>query len=189
MTGNAGWHPHPQRPDTWAYWDGTRWLSPEESAAAGHAPPPGAPASTLPPPGYWQASDGRWYPPEQHPWLAGTQQLQQVQYVAQQTNGLAIASMVLGILWIWGIGAILALVFGYRARRQIDQSGGRQGGRGMATAGVVLGWIGVAGAILIIVLFTVVAATGGFDDLDDLDSDPPNGVCNPDRFWQDPDCD
>lgn len=63
---------------------------------------------------------------------------------------MAVASMVLGILWIWGIGAILALVFGYLAKSQIDQSGGTQTGRGMAVAGIVLGWIGIAGLLLVI---------------------------------------
>jgi hypothetical protein len=51
----------------------------------------------------------------------------------------AIASMVLGILWICWIGSILALVFGYMAKNQIDASGGLEGGRGMAVAGIVLG--------------------------------------------------
>lgn len=69
---------------------------------------------------------------------------------APRTNGMAIASMVLGIVWIYGIGAILALIFGYKARREIDASGGTQTGRGMATAGIVLGWIGIAGVLLMI---------------------------------------
>jgi hypothetical protein len=77
---------------------------------------------------------------------------------APSTNGLAIASMVLGILWIWWVGSILALVFGYMARKQINESGGSQGGRGMATAGIVLGWIGVATLIGFIILFAVGAA-------------------------------
>lgn len=62
---------------------------------------------------------------------------------ATRTNGLAIASLVLGALWIWWIGSLLALVFGYVAKNQIDGSGGTQSGRGMAIAGIVLGWIGV----------------------------------------------
>ena len=70
-----------------------------------------------------------------------------------QTNGLAIASLLLAVLWFAGIGAVLALVFGYRARREINNSAGRQTGSGLATAGIVLGWIGitilVAGVILI----------------------------------------
>jgi len=77
--------------------------------------------------------------------------------VAQKTNGLAIASMVLGIVWIYGIGAVLALIFGYQAKAQIDRSGGREAGRGMAIAGIVLGWIGIAGILLMILLFAVAA--------------------------------
>jgi hypothetical protein len=81
-----------------------------------------------------------------------------------RTNGLAVASLVMGILWMYGIGAILALVFGYLAKGQISRSGGRETGRGLAIAGIVLGWIGVAGAILIIVMFAVVLSREGFPD-------------------------
>jgi hypothetical protein len=72
---------------------------------------------------------------------------------------LAIASLVLGILWLYWIGSILALVFGYVARRQIDESRGAQTGRGMATAGIVLGWIGV-GIISLILVIVVLGAAG-----------------------------
>jgi hypothetical protein len=78
----------------------------------------------------------------------------------QSVNGFAIASMVLGIIWIYWVGSILALVFGYIARKQIAESGGKEGGGGMATAGIVLGWIGVGIAIALIVLSAVVAAAG-----------------------------
>ena len=70
-----------------------------------------------------------------------------------QVNGLAIASVLLAVLWFAGIGAVLALVFGYRARGQIRKSAGSQTGSGLATAGIILGWIGItiliAGVILI----------------------------------------
>jgi Domain of unknown function (DUF4190) len=70
-----------------------------------------------------------------------------------QVNGLAIASVLLAVLWFAGLGAVLALVCGYRARREIRNSAGTQTGSGLATAGIILGWIGitilVAGAILI----------------------------------------
>jgi hypothetical protein len=70
-----------------------------------------------------------------------------------QVNSLAIASVLLAVLWFAGIGAVLALVFGYRARSQIKNSAGTQTGSGLATAGIILGWIGitilVAGVILI----------------------------------------
>ncbi|WP_181786823.1 DUF4190 domain-containing protein [Streptomyces phytophilus] len=72
----------------------------------------------------------------------------------QRTNGLAIASMVLGILWIYWIGSILALIFGYVARQQIRER--HNSGGGMATAGIVLGWVGVGvlGVILVIALIS-----------------------------------
>jgi Domain of unknown function (DUF4190)/Protein of unknown function (DUF2510) len=78
---------------------------------------------------------------------------------APASNGKAIASLVLGILWLCSIGSILALIFGYQAKNEIDASGGAQGGRGMAVAGIVLGWIGVGFAILYLVLWAVGVAT------------------------------
>jgi hypothetical protein len=75
----------------------------------------------------------------------------------QTTNGLAIASLVLGIIWIFGLGSILAVIFGFVGRKQIRQSGGRQSGDGLAIAGIVLGLIGVVGLVLWIVLIAVVA--------------------------------
>lgn len=78
---------------------------------------------------------------------------------AQPTNGFSIAAMVLGILWVYWIGSILALVFGYIALGQIKRRGG--GGKGMAIAGVVLGWVGIAALILVIVLvFAISHSTG-----------------------------
>ncbi len=67
-----------------------------------------------------------------------------------QTNGFAVASLVLGILWIFWIGSILALVFGFIAKSQIDRSNGAQAGSGLAIAGIVLGCIGVCTLILVI---------------------------------------
>ena len=72
----------------------------------------------------------------------------------QRTNGMAIASMVLGILWLYWIGSILALVFGYVAKRQIRER--NEAGGGMATAGIVLGWIGV-GILAVVFLFGILA--------------------------------
>jgi uncharacterized membrane protein len=67
-----------------------------------------------------------------------------------EISGPAIASMVLGLLWIGGLGSILALVFGYVSKRAIQQSHGGQIGRGLATAGIVLGWVGLLGTIVCI---------------------------------------
>ena len=83
-----------------------------------------------------------------------------VVYVQQpKTNGLAVASLVLGIIWIYWIGSILALIFGYNAKGQIDRSNAMQGGRGLAVAGIVLGWVGVGtlAFVLIVALITSVS--------------------------------
>jgi hypothetical protein len=74
--------------------------------------------------------------------------------VQRSTNGLAIASMVLGILWIYWGGSILALIYGYVARRQIRER--QQAGDGMAITGIVLGWVGV-GILAIIIVVAVIS--------------------------------
>jgi hypothetical protein len=83
---------------------------------------------------------------------SGTVPMPAVPAPVPTTNGLAVASMVLGIVWVYWIGSILAIIFGYQAKKQIDASGGRESGRGMAVAGIVLGWVGVGGLILFIVI-------------------------------------
>jgi hypothetical protein len=66
-------------------------------------------------------------------------------------NGFAIASLVLGILWIGWIGSILAIIFGFLALNHIETSNGAQTGRGVAIAGLALGFIGL-GTIVFLVL-------------------------------------
>ncbi len=89
------------------------------------------------------------------PPVAHVTYVQQIQMPS--TNGLAIASMVLGIVWVWWIGSILALIFGFVARRQIKERGQR--GDGMAIAGIVLGFVGAATLILFIILAAAVHHT------------------------------
>ena len=48
---------------------------------------------------------------------------------------MAVASLVLGIVWLGGIGALLALIFGIISKRRIEASNGAEEGRGMAIAG------------------------------------------------------
>ena len=76
---------------------------------------------------------------------------------AQRNNGMAIASMVLGIVWLYWIGSVLALIFGFLAKKQIRDRG--EGGSGMATAGIVLGAIGMA----TFTLFVIAGLSGAFD--------------------------
>ena len=62
------------------------------------------------------------------------------------TSGMAVASLVLGIVSVFCLGfvvvvPILAIVFGHLALDRIATSGGWVKGRGLAIAGAVLGWI------------------------------------------------
>src|SRR3954468_7542872 len=129
--------------------------------------PPGDPEGSYPAPGAWSQPQpyGQPQPYAQQPY--GQQPYAQQPYAQQpyaqpygqpygppyaqpqRTNGLAIASMVLGILWLYWIGSVLALVFGYIAKNQIRQRG--ESGGGMATAGIVLGWVGVGFFVIAII--------------------------------------
>jgi hypothetical protein len=122
-------------------------------------------------PGWWLASDGKWYPPE-----AAASQPSQPPQQSQQwgqpvsgsypparpgMNGLAIAALVCGILWGFGLLSVVALILGIIAIGQTKPGGQR--GRGLAIAGVVLGGVGVVGAIASVALVVAVS-----DDIRDI---------------------
>ena len=73
------------------------------------------------------------------------------------TNGYAIASMFLSIVWIFGVGSILGIVLGYRGLREIRESRGEQGGRAFALAGLWIGVLGL-GSLALMIYFGVYAA-------------------------------
>lgn len=57
---------------------------------------------------------------------------------------VALAFGVLGFLVIPIVGSIAGILFGLRAKRSIERSEGREGGRELAVAGMVLGSVGLA---------------------------------------------
>jgi hypothetical protein len=69
---------------------------------------------------------------------------------ASKHDGFAIASLVLGICWVWGIGSILAIIFAAVSNKQAKAAG--RSSSGLATAGLVLGIIGAALIVLIIIV-------------------------------------
>lgn len=71
--------------------------------------------------------------------------------VAPTTSGMAIASLVCSLIGL----ALVGIILGYIARRQIDQSGGTKTGRGIATAGIIIGWVYIALFVLIFA-FTII---------------------------------
>jgi hypothetical protein len=161
-------------------------------------------SESSPGPGWWLASDGKWYPPElaggaspavpAEPAWTGTGAITPPPVMpgyppagpppgppgypppgpsgyayppvppgygyapVTKTNGLAVASLVTSFFfWIWGVGAILAIIFGFVARSQIKRSGGTQSGSGMALAGIIIGFTTLAlGVVGIVVLVAVV---------------------------------
>jgi hypothetical protein len=70
---------------------------------------------------------------------------------APPNSNMAIVSLVAGILGLTFfpfLGSIAAVITGYMARKEIEQSMGALSGTGLATAGLVLGWIGIALGVL-----------------------------------------
>ena len=136
--GQSGWHSEWQSGGWQSQWQqpgsesGWRQEQPEQPQPSG--------------PGGWQQTpDGRWV------------------QTGPTSSGKATASLVLGILGLVFcplICSVLALVFGFQARNEIDSSGGRISGRGNATAGIVLGWIGVVICALFLILSVIGVLAG-----------------------------
>src|SRR5512144_732406 len=80
--------------------------------------------------------------------------------ISAPVNGFAIAAMVLGIVWLYWLGSLLAVIFGHVALRQINDNGG--GGRGMAIAGLVLRYVGLGTLAILIVIAAIAASSGTY---------------------------
>ncbi|MBJ8339898.1 DUF4190 domain-containing protein [Antrihabitans sp. YC3-6] len=80
-------------------------------------------------------------------------------YPAQKTNGMAIASLVSGLVGIalCGLTSILGIIFGHIAQSQIKRTG--EQGEGMALAGLILSYIVTVGWIIIWVFYIGLLAT------------------------------
>jgi hypothetical protein len=98
-------------------------------------------------------------PAAQRAWQGALAQPAPVQARPQPTNGLAVASLVCALMQVFSLGitAIPAVILGHLARGQIRRTGER--GDGMATAGLVLGWLGIAFFVLLVVGVTAMATT------------------------------
>ncbi len=111
-----------------------------------YPPAPGFPGQA-PGSGY-QSPPGGYQPPPVPEWWPQSQPRGFVPVT--RTNGLAIASLVLGILWLFWLGSLVGLVLGLVALKQIK--GRNQGGRGIAIAGVVLSVLGLAGFVIAVIV-------------------------------------
>jgi hypothetical protein len=97
---------------------------PGQAPGGGYQPPPI--------PGYWSPPPAPGFVP------------------VTRTNGLAIASLVLGILWLFWLGSLVGLVLGLVALKQIKDR--NQGGRGIAIAGVVLSVLWLVGFVVAVIV-------------------------------------
>lgn len=81
--------------------------------------------------------------------------------VAKRDSGLAIASLVCGIV-AWTIfpfiSAIAAVVTGHLAKKEIRQSNNSLSGDGMALAGLLMGYIQLGLILLMAIVFVLVIA-------------------------------
>lgn len=107
-----------------------------------YQPPEGTHPGTFPPPppgGGWSGA------PPPPPYYGGYPAYPGP--MAPSTSPWAIASLVCSIanwLGLVGIGAILAIIFGHIALHEIKVSEGRVEGRGMALAGLIIGYATLA---------------------------------------------
>ncbi len=141
-----GEEPEPKQGGWQSEWQSGGWQSQWQQPGGWQQPvPPETPGPA--PSGWQQTADGRW-----------------VQSGAATSSGKATAALVLGILGLVFcplICSVLALVFGYQSRNEIDASGGQLSGRGSAVAGIVLGWIGVVIWAIFVILIIGIAVGDG----------------------------
>lgn len=137
-------------------------------AAEALTPPPvaGYPGPGYPGPGYPPSPAP--YPPvaQGYPGMPPMPGMMPMGYApVPKTNGLAIASLVCSLLGLATCAAtsILGVIFGHLAKSQIKQSG--EEGEGMALAGMIVGYIGLAIFALIALFYfgliaLIVGSTG-----------------------------
>jgi hypothetical protein len=128
-----------------------------QAPAGAPPPPPGAAAPPPPAPGYTAPTQqptgfppppGAFQPPPLGVPLARP----------KPNDGSAIASLIMGIaafLFCPLVLGVLAIVFGYIGKRNIEGSGGTLGGEAFAMAGIILGWINIAIVALIAIIILV----------------------------------
>ena len=80
------------------------------------------------------------------------------QQIDQQTDGKAVASLILGVLALtcfWILTGIPAIVLGHISRSNIRKSMGRLKGEGMALAGLIMGYLSLAALPFILIIAAI----------------------------------
>ena len=82
---------------------------------------------------------------------------------SKPNNVFAVTSLICGILgWtiVPVIGALVAIVTGHIALKQIERSSGREDGKIMAVIGLILGYVEAVLALVASIMFLIAMATG-----------------------------
>jgi Domain of unknown function (DUF4190) len=142
-------------------------LLPRKGAIIMQTPDPSS-QSTTPPPGSGYQQPNYQLPPNYQP-PPGYSPLQPGMqgplYIEPPTSAYAIASLVFGILGFVGlplIGSIAAIVFGYIARGELRTAQGGMKGDNIAMVGLVLGYVGVALAVLLVLFILLIVGVSVF---------------------------
>ena len=115
--------------------------TPPPAPGYGAPTPPPPPAYGQPAPAYGQPAPAYGQPP------------------AAKTNTLAIISLIAsiaGIVILWGIGSIAGVICGHISLSQIKKAG--EQGRGMAIAGLIVGYAGIVLAIIGVIVAIALSA-------------------------------
>jgi hypothetical protein len=135
---------------------------PSAPSDAWNQPPPAAspipPPPSAPPPA--PSGTGYQYAAPAPTWAPG-----QPAYGPPKTNNLAIVSLIFGIanfIICPFVGSIVAIITGHIGSGQIKRSEGREGGKGLARAGTILGYVGLGLSMLGLV--GAIVAFGVFGD-------------------------
>lgn len=75
----------------------------------------------------------------------------------RRRSPLALASVVLAVVWLFGLGSVAAIALGYAVKRRIDAGEAPPRDRTLALAGIGLG---LAGLAIAVVFFATQAAPG-----------------------------
>lgn len=116
-------------------------------------PPMGPPAGPPPPPSGPPSGPSYGGPPGQP-----------YNQVPPPATTKSIVALILGItnfLLCSGLLAPAPIIVGHMALREIDASNGRLGGRGLALAGVILGYVGLGLIVLVIIALVGLAGLSG----------------------------
>ena len=124
------------------------------------SPPPGGGFVPPPPPPGGGYTPGGYVPPAPMGYTPGA-----MAYAGVRTDGLAVASLILGIVGIvCCLGVVLgpvAAIMGFISRQRIQTSGGAVGGGTLALVGLILGIVGFVASVA---WFFFVVVSGAFNN-------------------------